>query len=378
MENRQDEERRYAVALSLIPQLGPGIFKAIISYSGSARNFFQMPKGKAAKIPGVGPKLIAQLSARDSHLKNADSLLEEAEKANVRVLTYRDGDFPKRLQAYSDAPVLLFTRGAIDLNPSRTLGIVGTRNATPYGRAVTAKIVEDIAPYGPTIISGLAYGIDIEAHRAALNHNLPTIGILGTPIDKIYPAHHAHTAQQMMQSGGLLSEYRIGSALNASNFPQRNRIIAGLSDALVVVEAAKKGGALITAEISYSYQKEVFAVPGNLQSTYSEGCNDLIRKMKAAIYTGPKDIVDTFSWTTANEAGEAAPPLHLRLESFDPLERKVLEILTEEKELDIDQLSWKTQIPLSQLASKLLNLEFQGWLRSLPGKKYQWVPQRAK
>ncbi|WP_209331698.1 DNA-processing protein DprA [Lunatimonas salinarum] len=377
MEKTIDEDLLHAVALSLVPQLGPGIYKNIVSYSGSARQFFNMTKGRAGKIPGVGPKLLGQLTDKTTYLRAAHALLEEALKMDISVTTYLDKSFPQRLKSFPDSPILLFSRGQLNLNPARTVGIVGTRNATAYGKAVTAKIVEDLAPYQPTIISGLAYGIDIEAHRAALQHNLPTIGVLGTPVNKIYPAYHVQIANQMMERGGLVSEYKVGSPLKASNFPQRNRIIAGLSDALIIVEAAKKGGALITAEIAFSYNKEIFAVPGNLQSTYSEGCNNLIRTMKAAIYMGPKDIADTFSWSVGQEE-PAKTPIVLNLDDFDPMERSILQLLSEEKELDIDQLSWRCQIPIPTLASILLGLEFQGLLKSLPGKKYQWVSQKGR
>lgn len=373
METTTHDTLRYIVALSLIPKIGPGVYKNIISYSGSAQQFFSLPNGKIRKILGVGSKLSELLKSKDIYLKEASTILEEAQRNNIRVISYLDKEFPQRLKAFSDAPVLLFTRGKVDLNPSRTIGIVGTRNATPYGRAVTAKIVEDLANYKPTIISGLAYGIDIEAHRAALQADLPTLGILGTPINKIYPAHHAQIAHTMMHSGGLVSEYRIGSALNPSNFPQRNRIIAGLSDALIVVEAAKKGGALITAEIAYSYNKEVFAVPGNLQSSYSEGCNNLIRTMKAGIYMGPKEIEEALSWEK-DGAEPSKKAIVLDWDQFDELEKTILQTLVQEGEIEIDQLSWKTNIPLSTLASKLLHLEFQGFLRALPGKKFKLVP----
>nr|MBI1230682.1 DNA-protecting protein DprA [Cytophagales bacterium] len=370
METTSHDSLRYIVALSLIPKIGPGTFKNIISYCGSARQFFEMPKGKIQKIPGVGAKVSAFHQQKDTYLREASIMLEEAEKNAVQVISYLDKTYPQRLKSFADAPVLLYTRGALDLNPPRTIGIVGTRNATPYGKAVTAQIVEDLIPYRPTIISGLAYGIDIEAHRAALQADLPTIGVLGTPINKIYPSHHNQIAQTMMKSGGLISEYRIGSTLNPSNFPQRNRIIAGLSDALIVVEAAKKGGALITAEIAYSYNKEVFAIPGNLQSYYSEGCNNLIRAMKAGIYLGPKEIEEALSWQS--EGSEPSKKkLHVEWENFDEQERVIIQTLLQEKDLEIDQLSWKTNIPLSSLASKLLHLEFQGLIKALPGKKFQ-------
>lgn len=377
METTTHDDLHYTVALSLIPKIGPGIFKNIISYSGSAKLFFTLPKGKIQKIPGVGPKLYGFLQSKDAYLKKALHILEEADRNGVKVISYYDKEFPQRLKSFADAPVLLFTRGETNLNPPRTIGIVGTRNATAYGRAVTAKIVEDLADYQPTIISGLAYGIDIEAHRAALHAKLPTLGILGTSIDKIYPAHHNQIAHFMMKSGGLVSEYRIGSTLNPNNFPQRNRIIAGLSDALIVVEAAKKGGALITAEIAYSYNKEVFAVPGNLQSSYSEGCNNLIRTMKAGIYMGPKEIEEALSWEKAgSETSKKA--ILIDWDQFDESEKTIMQTLMQEKEMEIDQLSWKTNIPLSILASKLLHLEFQGLLKALPGKKFQLITSGNK
>lgn len=377
MEATNHDTLLYTVALSLIPKIGPGIHKNIISYCGSAKQFFALSKGKTQKIPGVGAKLSEVLRSKDTYLKEASQIIEEAHRNSVKVISYMDKEFPKRLKSFPDSPILLFTRGNVNLNPARTIGIVGTRNATAYGKAVTAKIVEDLADYKPTIISGLAYGIDIEAHRAALQAKLPTLGILGTPINKVYPAHHFQIAQTMMNLGGLVSEYRIGSALNPTNFPQRNRIIAGLSDALIVVEAAKKGGALITAEIAYSYNREVFAVPGNLQSSYSEGCNNLIRTMKAGIYMGPKEIEEALSW----EKDGAEPnkkAVQLDWDQFDDIEKDILQMLVQEREMEIDQLSWKTNIPLSTLASKLLNLEFQGFLKALPGKKFQLVSASKK
>lgn len=360
------------IALSLIPQIGPGIFKNIISYCGSSRNFFTMPRGRAEKIPGIGPKLLSFKNDYSQYLRQAEKIIQDCIKNDVQIHSYLDPCYPARLKAFADSPVILFTKGNVNLNPERSIGIVGTRNASDYGKSITRKIVEDLAAYEPTVISGLAYGIDIEAHRAALSLDLPTIGVLGTSLDKIYPATHKSTAQSMMEKGGLLSEYRIGSELNKSNFPQRNRIIASLSDAVIIVEAAVKGGALITAEIAYSYNKEVFAVPGNLQAKYSEGCNNLIRTMKAGIYMGPREIEEALSWTPPGAAPAAKSPA-IDLGDFEPDEQLILKALLENKELEIDQLSWITRIPLSQLASKLLHLEFQGLVKALPGKKFRVV-----
>ena len=331
-----------------------------------------MPRGKAEKIPGIGPKLLVLRSQINEYLRRAEEIINDCIKRGVQIHTYLDQNYPSRLKPFADSPVYLFSKGNINMNPGRSIGIVGTRNATGYGKNITRKIVEDLAPYGPTIISGLAYGIDIEAHKTALQFGLPTIGILGTPMDKIYPSNHTSTALSMMENGGLVTEYKIGSELNKSNFPQRNRIIAALSDALVIVEAAFKGGALITAEIAYSYNKEVFAVPGNLQSKYSEGCNNLIRTMKAGIYMGPKEIEEALSWDKLGE-NSSSKPHPLDLEQFGTEEQVILRILLDHKEVEIDRLSWLSNIPLSSLASILLNLEFQGVLKSIPGKKYRLV-----
>lgn len=372
MSNPANDVLLYNIALSLIPQIGPGIFKNIISYSGSSKNFFLMPKGKAEKIPGIGPKLLLLRNQLQEYLRLAEQIINDCIKRDIRIHSYLDPSFPGRLKSFADAPVIIFSKGSINLNPERTIGIVGTRNASEYGKNITRKIVEDLSPYGPTVISGLAYGIDIEAHRAALQFDLPTIAVLGTPMDKIYPGAHTPVAHSMMEKGGLVTEYKIGAELNKANFPQRNRIIAGISDALIIVEAAIRGGALITAEIAYSYNREVFAVPGNLQSKFSEGCNNLIRTMKAGIYMGPKDIEEALSW---NREGGATQPgsRFLDLDGFEADERSILQLLMEHRELEIDRLSWMCSIPVSQLASKLLSLEFRGIIKSMPGKKYSLV-----
>jgi len=364
------EDRQHFIALALAPKVGPVLFKAIVAYAGSALTFFSFTQPQVAKIPRIGRRLLEIRQQRESLLSQAAALLANQTKDGYRLLTALDEEYPKRLKANSDGPVLLFTKGTADLNASRTVGIVGTRSATPYGRAITKKICEDLLPYQPSIVSGLAYGIDIEAHRSALNLGLPTIAVLGSPIHLIYPAVHQGTAAQLVQeNGALLSEYGPGSRMLPGNFPARNRIIALLSDALLVVEAAKKGGALITAELAYGYQKEVFAVPGNLQATFSEGCNQLIRKMKAAIYTGPEDLAEALHWS---KPGEERKPKPLQdFSSREEQESKILTHLQTKGDTELDQLAHVLQIPLGMLSSKLLSLEFEGIIQSLPGKKYK-------
>lgn len=363
------ENLRYHLALSQAPKVGPGIFKAILAYSGSAKAFFELNKGKAAKIPRVGEKLLAIQKQAETLLQKADELINLSEKKGYKIHISTASDFPSRLKMQEDGPVVIFTQGNGDLHFERSVGIVGTRSATAYGKAITRKIVEDLLPYQPVIISGLAYGIDIEAHRAALQVGLPTLAVMGSPINQIYPAIHKKTAEQLQETGILLSEYAPGSTMVPGNFPARNRIIASLSDALIVVEAAEKGGALITAEIAYSYNKDVFAVPGNLQSPFSEGCNQLIRKMKASIYTGPNDIAEALFWSKPGEEKTKKPILDLA--GRDEEDTAILKLLLEKGESEIDQISYLTEIPLGMLSSRLLSLEFEGIVKSLPGKKFK-------
>lgn len=369
MKNQHHEALRYYLALALAPKVGPTIFKAIVAYSGSPENFFGLTKGKASKIPQVGPRLLALREQRDELLRKSDALIAESLNGNFQILTQDHPDFPQRLKSQEDGPVLLFTKGKGNLNEEKTIGIVGTRSATAYGKTATRKIVEDLALYHPTIISGLAYGIDVEAHRAAIRLGLPTLAIMGSPIDQVYPSTHSKTALDLQKSGALISEYPPGSKMMPGNFPARNRIIAGLSDALIVVEAAAKGGALITAEIAYSYDKEVFAVPGNLQSNYSEGCNHLIKKMKASIYTGPNDIAEALFWSKPGEEKIVKPQVNLAGRTEQ--EVAILSYLKEKGESEIDLISMHTAIPLGMLSSLLLTLEFEGIIKSLPGKKYK-------
>jgi DNA processing protein len=363
------ENLRYHLALSQAPKVGPGIFKAILAYSGSAKAFFELNKAKAARIPRVGEKLLEIQKQGESLLQKADDLINLCERKGISIHVSTESNFPSRLKMQEDGPVIMFTQGKGDLNFERSVGVVGTRSATTYGKSITRKIVEDLLPYHPVIISGLAYGIDIEAHRAALQIGLPTIAVMGSPITQIYPATHKKTAEQLQETGVLMSEYAPGSTMVPGNFPARNRIIASLSDALIVVEAAEKGGALITAEIAYSYNKDVFAVPGNLQSPFSEGCNHLIRKMKASIYTGPNDIAEALFWSKPGEEKIKKPVLDLA--GRDEEDTAILQLLLEKGESEIDQISYQTEIPLGMLSSRLLSLEFEGIVKSLPGKKFK-------
>jgi len=359
-----EDERLFKVALTFVPGLGDILIRQLVSYCGSASAVFKTPKGKLLKIPGIGEKNVAAL-LNTTWLGLAEAELKKVDERKVKLLFFTDPEYPAKLRQIPDAPVMLYYSGNANLNNPSVISIVGTRKATDYGKDFVNEIVQDLKPFNPLVVSGLAYGIDIAVHKACLEHGLETIGVMGSGVDIIYPSQHKKTAQQMTEQGGLLSEYKMGVSPEAFYFPARNRIVAGMADATIVVEAAKGGGALITADLANDYNKEVFAVPGNLGSKYSEGCNALIRDNKAHIYTGVKDLELILS-TKINEKEN-------RIKEYAGLseeEQSIVKLLQENKEMLIDEFGWKSQFNISIIASLLLGLEFKGIVKSLPGKKY--------
>ncbi|NBW34887.1 MAG: DNA-protecting protein DprA [Cytophagia bacterium] len=363
-----DQSRVCLLALHFIPGIGDYLLRQLVSYCGSAERVFKTPKGKLLKIPGVGEVTANAILAHQT-FDMAEKEILRAEKLNVELIFYLDKNYPSRLKQLQDAPTLLYCKGAIDFENPKSIAIVGTRKATAYGRECVEQLIAELVPHQALIVSGLAYGIDIQAHKQAIKQGLQTLAIMGSGIDVIYPATHKDAAHQMQKNGGLVTENRIGAKPDAHNFPLRNRIIAGLCDALIVVEAAEKGGALITAEIANSYNKDVFAFPGNVGETHSEGCNTLIKNNKAHLITSVKDIEYIMNWEVATT------PLKKKevfsLDGFEPDEQVILQLLLEKSPSTIDELSWKSNISVSQLASILLTLEFKGVLQSLPGKLYR-------
>jgi DNA processing protein len=363
-----DEEKLYQVALSLIPGVGNYLVKNLISYCGSARAVFTSSRPKLCKIPGIGPKTVESI-LKSNILQQAEQELLKANQQDARVLAYTDKDYPARLKQVADAPGILYYKGKAALNERRSVAIVGTRQATRYGKQLTEQLVSDLAPFQPLIISGLAYGIDIYAHRAALRSGLPTLGIMASGLDIIYPAVHKNTAMEMLEQGGLMSENSFGTQPEAFKFPERNRIIAGMADVVIVVEAAVKGGALITADLANSYDREVFAAPGSLYSPQSAGCNLLIKQTKAHMFTSVEDMAGILNWSLDRQQ-----PTQKEISfdaGFNPQETLVIKILQEHPAgLHIDELSWRTQIAVTHMASTLLQLEFKNVIRSLPGKKF--------
>jgi DNA processing protein len=370
-----NNELLYLAALNMIEGIGCVTARQLVSYCGSAEKVFQTPESKLLKIPHIGLQT-AQLVAKKDTLQQAEKELTLAEKSKVRILSFTDADYPIRLKNLHDAPLLLYLQGEVSLNQSKIVAIVGTREATDYGRVVTEQIIQDLKQYEVLIISGLAYGIDITAHRACLKYSVPTVGVMANGIDNIYPAVHRKTAHQMVaEQGGILTENPFGTKPDAGRFPARNRIIAGLADAVIVAEAKNKGGALITADIANSYHRDVFAVPGNLNQPASEGCNYLIKAHQANLLTSVVDLAYLMNWHLSGYQSAKQATLDFDQLGLSEVEKQIIQCLKENlpHEVFLDEMSYKLSLSIGQLNASLLNLELLGLVRALPGKKFGLV-----
>ena len=360
------QEKIYQVAVGLIPGVGAATTKTLISYCGSAEQIFKTPKGKLKNIPGIGDVTVENIQNK-SVLEEAEAIVKHAENLDTQLLFYTDADYPNRLKQIPDAPTLLYYKGSAHVNPPKSIAIVGTRKATEYGKSVVRKLLEDLAFYKPAIISGLAYGIDIQAHRDALELGLETIGVMANGTNIIYPSVHKNTAFKMIEQGGLMSEYTFDSVAEPMRFPARNRIIAGMADVTLVIEATQTGGALITADIANSYNREVMAVPGRITDAASEGCNNLIKQNKAHALTSSTDLIELLNWDLAPSQ---TTNKQIILTDLDDDELAIYAVLTDNQDIHIDELSWKSQLAMHKISSILLQMEFKGIIKALPGKKF--------
>ncbi|WP_121202139.1 DNA-processing protein DprA [Mucilaginibacter gracilis] len=359
----------HQIALTFTKNIGDHLAKVLVSYCGSAEAVFEAPVKKLMQIPGISTKTIAQLNFKDA-LERARRELDFIERNDIKVMFYGDAAYPKRLKNCNDAPALLYYKGTANLNEARIISVVGTRNATDYGKQLCRELIDDLKAYDVIIVSGLAYGIDVTAHKECLRAGIPTVGVLAHGLDRIYPAQNKPIADKMLGNGGLLTDFPSGTTPDRENFPKRNRIVAGMADATIVVEASIKGGALITAEIANSYNRDVFAFPGRITDEFSTGCNFLIRNNKAALLTSGADLAYILGWEKldGNTKQQAQLTLPIDLSANELL---VFETIKQNAGmLGIDDLAFKTNLPLSQLAMNLLNLEMQGFVNSLPGKAY--------
>lgn len=362
----------YEVALHLFEGVGGVLARRLLARFGTAEEIFKAKKSQLLKVEGIGEKICQELSQKRAELlQKAEKELENCQKLNIEPIFFTDNHYPTRLKQVEDAPILLYQKGKASLNEDRHLAIVGTRNATHYGKEFIEKFLKEIKTYKPIVISGMAYGIDIIAHREALKNQLTTIGVLANGLERIYPAVHQTTAQQILENkGALLSETPLYTRLDPRRFPARNRIIAALSDIVLVVESRKQGGALITAQYANDYNREVGAVPGNVWQETSQGCHWLIRKNLAHLVTSAQDVAEIMNWDIAQEREQKIMANILENLQVSEKEKSVLHLLKQRNNISIDEISLLLSIPLNELAIILLDLEMKDFITALPGKRF--------
>ncbi len=369
MTSFNDESLKYKIAIDLIPGIGGVLAKKIIESAGSPEEVFTSSKAFLQKIPGIG-KTLAENITNHSILAQAEKEMEFISKYRIKTLYYLDEDYPERLKECPDSPVVLFIRGDADLDNTRVLSIVGTRNASTYGLEFCRNLVSGLSARGhkPLIVSGLAYGVDICAHKAALDNNLPTVAVLAHGLSTIYPSAHRNVAEKISGQGALVTDFGSKTMPERGNFLKRNRIIAGLADATIVIESSVKGGALITADLASSYNRDVFALPGRVTDKRSQGCNNLIKTNKAALIEKVEDIEYIMNWDPPEKRTGKKEPLSLN--DLNNEEKKVILLLGEKEKMTADQISDETGLGPGQISYLLLNLEFMGYVTSHPGKMY--------
>lgn len=359
----------YYIALTSIPNIGNVTAKKLIAYCGNAEQVFSERLSALEKIPGIGSVYAKSiLQHKEDALKTAEDELIFIDKNDITALTVFDADYPKRLVQCEDGPLVIYSKGNMNLNSTKIISIVGTRNATDYGKDFCEKLMEDLAPHQALIVSGLAFGVDVCAHKAAVKNNIPTVGVVAHGLDKLYPSQHKGLANQMLDNGGLLSEFKSGTNPDRENFPKRNRIIAGLADATIVIESSKKGGSLITAELANSYNRDVFALPGRVNDAYSEGCNALIKQNKAHLLQSVKDLEYLMNWELKESKNNLQAQLFVEL---TPDEKVLFGLLQQQDKMPIDSLALTSQFSMSKTAALLLEMEFKNVVKSLPGKMYK-------
>lgn len=356
----------HLIALTLVPQIGPVQAKLLLQHF-SPTEVFRAKRHQLQRIEGIGTER-ANAIKTFSDFGRAEKELQFLERRKIRAIPYNDPEYPQRLHHCYDPPILLYYAGTTNLNHPRMLAIIGTRQPTEQGREWANRIVHELHEQDITIVSGLAMGIDAMAHRSAIQHRIPTIGVLAHGLDRIYPHHHKRLATEMEALGGLLTEFPHQTDPDRYHFPARNRIVAGMSDATLVIESGEKGGSLITASLANQYNRDVFAVPGRIQDEKSRGCLQLIRQHQADIFISTQDMLQTLGWMNdASKKVISAPTL------FPELEGNEIKIVAALKNgaLHQDQIGWTLNLSAAQLNSALLQLEMKGVIVSLPGKQFR-------
>ena len=358
----------YQIAITLIPGIGDISGKKFIAYCGSAEAVFKENRKSLEKINGMREVTVDALCNPKDMLKRAEQEVDFIERNGIKPLFYLDADYPRRLLQCDDSPMMLYYKGNANLNANRVVAIVGTRNITDYGKENCVQLVNDLLEENVLIISGLAYGVDTLAHRTSVKLGIPTVGVLGNGLQQIYPAANKKLASEMLANGGLLTECMSGTLPDRENFPRRNRIIAGMADAVIVVESALKGGSLITADLANSYNRDVFAYPGRVMDLFSQGCNYLIRTNRAHLMESVTNLRYVMRWERQPNQEERQTSI---FREYSDEEKLIMDCFGNQSVVGLDDLIVNTGLPTTKLASLLLNLEFDGILLSLPGKRYQ-------
>ena len=358
----------YQVALTLVPNIGDVHAKALINRYGDAQSVFKAKRKDLEQMEGIGTVRANNIKAFTSFGSSEDEV-KFIEQYKIHPLFINDPNYPRRLLNCYDSPTLLYYRGNADLNTSKIISVVGTRSSSDYGKWVCEKLLEELTQENILVVSGLAFGIDTIAHKSSLKNNLKTVGVLAHGLDRIYPVQNKTLAKQMVEHGGLLTEFMSNTNPDKQNFPKRNRIVAGLCDALVVIESGKRGGSLITAELANNYNKDVFAVPGRITDNKSEGCNYLVKTNKAAILTCADDLLEMMNWKEIKKANNKKQrELFIELTADQKI---VIDILQLQTTVQIDELHQKAGLSSSAIAAALLMLEMENLVISMPGKVYK-------
>ncbi len=357
----------YKIALTQVPNIGSVLAKNLLSYCGTAEAVFNAKEFRLLKIPGIGKKY-AQSILNFTDFSKAEKELEFIQKNNISVLFFSDSDYPQHLKQLNDAPLLLYKKGDFSFNTNYMVGIVGTREATKEGKEICEKIVADLKPYNVTIVSGLAYGIDVTAHKAAIKNAMPTVAVFAHGLDTIYPSQNKGTAEKMLANGAWVTEYPSNTTPDREHFPSRNRIVAGMCDAVIVVETDLKGGSMITADIAFSYSRDVFAIPSPPNAPKAKGCNWLIKNNKAALIESGDDVAYMMGWE--KDTAATKPKTYSLPENLSADEKKIAATL-KDIALGIDTISLQTKIAGNKVSLVLLELELKGLVKSLPGKVYK-------
>lgn len=367
-----EEEQLYSIALTMVPGIGHIGARRLVNGVGSATDVFRYRKELPERVPEVNPKVVNMLDSPQA-IARAGQEMEFIQKNRINCLTLADEAYPSRLRECEDAPIVLFFKGNTDLNALHIINMVGTRHATDYGTQICASFLKDLKALCPDVlvVSGLAYGIDIHAHREALANDLSTVGVLAHGLDRIYPHVHRKTAVDMLEKGGLLTEFLTGTNPDRHNFVSRNRIVAGMCDATIVVESAEKGGSLITAELAEGYHRDCFAFPGRTTDEYSSGCNQLIRDNKASLLLSAEDFVAAMNWGASSHPAKTENIQRSLFLDLSEEEQKIVGILERQGNLQINTLVVEADIPVHTMSAILFELEMKGVIRALTGGVYQ-------